>query len=87
MKLKKINGKLNIYEYDKWLNDIDMNMIENLDKVLADNQDISPSFASFHVMWDTLRKYKQSVSTYIEELKSTIHDIETYYDNNILKFA
>ena len=85
--LKKINGKLNIYEYDKWLNDIDMNMIENLDKVLAANQDISPSFASFHVMWDTLRKYKQSVSTYIEELKSTIHDIETYYDNNILKFA
>lgn len=82
--LKKINNKLNIYEYDKWLNDIDANILEDLDNVLATNQDISPSFASFHIMWDALMKYKEYASPYIAELKELIHNIESYYAENIL---
>lgn len=35
--LKKINERMSLYQYQKWLSDIDMDTLANLDNILSDN--------------------------------------------------
>ena len=75
--LKKINTPMNLYEYKKWINDIDLYVLKNLDTMLAKNNNYSVGENTFRKYWESIDQYVHSVVSIIELLDSKIKNLST----------
>lgn len=73
--LKKINTPMNPYQYKKWLNGIDMHILKNLDKMLADNENYNLGNDVFLRLHDTLAPYISSSLTDLDSMIDEINDL------------
>lgn len=73
--LKRINTTMNTYEYKKWLNNLDINILFNLDNMLAKNKNYSLGNDIFIKYWDSLNTYINSVNTIIDDLNTSINNL------------
>lgn len=83
--LKKINTKMNLYSFKKWLIGIDLQMILLLDKVLAKNENYSLSSKVFTSHYVTLAGYVASTKTKIDNLITLLGTIDTTIQVNHIK--
>lgn len=79
--LKKINSAMNVYEYKKWLNDIDAEMLKTLDSVLANNENFTLGDNIFSNMWKSLKTYTDNVLPILDSLKESIDDLGVTFQN------
>lgn len=73
--LKHINEPMNCYQFKKWLNDIDMYTLKNLDKMLADNENYVLGDSVFVRLHDALRIYINKSLPLMDELNNMINDL------------
>ena len=97
--LKKINTPMNAYQYQKWIDGIDLHILKNLDDMLAENENYNLGTGVFTRMYEILRDYKErlqarnsltQLSEMIDALTGTvktshIDPIVTYCDDMINK--
>ena len=82
--LKKINTSMNIYEYKKWLNDIDLEMLKDLDNVLADNENFVLGNNVFMAYYISFSAYKNNTIPILDEIDVLIKDLSiTLQDQHI----
>lgn len=75
--LKKINTAMNPYQYKKWLDEIDIHTLGNLDDMLATNENYNLGSGVFKGMCDTLNSYMTRLRNEqtLESLDSCINDL------------
>lgn len=97
--LKKINTPMNAYQYQKWIDGIDLHILKNLDDMLAENENYNLGTGVFTRMYEILRDYKErlqarnsltQLSEMIDALTGTVKTshtdpIVTYCDDMINK--
>jgi hypothetical protein len=73
--LKEINTPLNIYRFQKWVNDIDIYVLDNLDKLIAENENYNLSPNTFSSIANVLKTYINKTPTLVSLLKNSIADL------------
>ena len=82
--LIKINEPMNAYVFKKWLNDIDLNILEILDDHIAFDPEYDYQRSGiFSHLYDTLNNYITNVQTPLEDLDEAIHDLTDYFHLNV----
>lgn len=76
---KKINGLQSLYEFGKWVDEIDIEMIENLDNTRAENDNVVYGDGVFAMFIPAFTTYKQETPQKITTLKNLL---EGLYSNN-----
>jgi len=72
--LKKINTKMNLYEYKKWLNNIDVTFLKLLDKMYADNKYNTITNKPFEYYGNLIQEYITSANRNIDLLENVLND-------------
>lgn len=89
--LKKINTPMNPYVFKKWLDDIDLHILETLDEHTASNENNTYSDHVFHDLYLKLNKYitaRYNVFTSIDtEIKSLTTTFKSSYIDPIIKIC
>lgn len=89
--LKRINTKMNPYEYQEWLLDLDIEILRKLDGMLAKNENYNLGDNVFKYYYDTLKLYIEKVSEAIDTLRTRITGLNDYIQeshiNPITKFC
>lgn len=70
--LKKINNKMNIYEYRKWLNEFDIDLLNLLDSLLAKNENFADLHISFNPFAKCFNEYRDNVQESLDLLYNNI---------------
>lgn len=70
--LKKINKPMNAYRFQKWVNNIDVHTLENLDKLIAENENCNLSSTTFSSLASVLKRYINKIPETIELLQNSI---------------
>lgn len=78
--LKNINKPMNLYSYREWLNDIDMDLLSNLDSMIAENENYPFGKTVFTGFYNILRRYIDNV---INVIPNVIKLIDGLYDEHI----
>lgn len=75
--LKKINTPMNAYQFNKWIDGIDLNILKNLDDMLAENENYNLGTGVFKRIYDTLQDYKDRLNTNdsLNQLNNMINDL------------
>lgn len=89
--LKSINTTMNLYEYKKWLSELDIFTLENLDKMIAKNINYKYSPNTFSTYFTALKSYIDSSNDIIDELIDCVNNItnnlQESHINPITKFC
>lgn len=82
--LKKINSPMNPYQFKKWLSEIDLHILENLDDMIAENVYYDLGDRIFKNMYDVLSAYIQRLETsgVIDSLAASIEDLTYNFQIN-----
>lgn len=91
MHLKKINTRMNLYQFRTWLNDLDIDLLNILDSSVASNTEVPVSPNTFTRFGAACSSYIVQTMPSITELKNHIKDLdgvfkETHIDP-IIKFC
>ena len=82
--LKKINKPMNVYKFQKWVDNIDLYTLENLDLLIADNENYNFPENTFADLATILRRYVNKTPTYVELLKRSIDDLTGYLQETLI---
>ncbi len=91
--LKKINTPMNAYQFKKWINNIDLHILQNLDDMLAENENYNLGNGIFYRMYEILNDYKtriidgnllDNLDTMIKDLSGTI---KTDHINPLIEYC
>lgn len=77
--LKKINTKMNLYQYKQWILDIDTELLSKLDSLLAKNSNYTMGPNVFTNFYRIIYTFKQSIPTRITLLSNlidTLHETQ-----------
>ena len=83
---KKINSPMNPYQFKKWLDGIDMYILEHLDELLAANENYDLGSNTFRRMYDVLNEYitRLNATNSIQLLDDEVKDLtESLHTNHI----
>lgn len=80
--LKRINRPLNPYQYKKWLNDVDDDIMNNVDSVLSNNDSLIINKSVFKSFYNSFIEYRESTIPLIDELMSLIDSLSTTLRDN-----
>ena len=78
--LKDINKPMNLYLYRQWLMDIDMDVLKNLDSMIAENENYSFGKSVFTGFYNILRRYIDNI---IDVIPNINREIDNLYDEHI----
>ena len=84
--LKKINEPMNVYQFDKWLNNIDLHILSKLDDMIADNEYYKLGKNVFIDMYNILNDYIVTIkrNNMLTMLDNEIKDLsESFRENHI----
>ena len=73
--LKKINTVMNPYEYREWLLNLDIELLNKLDDMMAANENYTLGNNVFRYYYDTLKIYIEKVYEATEQLHDNIRDL------------
>ena len=83
--LKKVNTLMNVYQYKEWLMNIDIELLKNLDSVLANNENFDLGNDIFNQFYVTLKSYIDSVLPVVDSLDLKYKNMnESLYDSHIV---
>ena len=82
--LKKINTPMNPYQYKKWLNNIDLHILETLDEHTAYNPNNTYSDQVFHDLYVKLTAYIETVNPILDQLDLHIKNLSTTFYNSYI---
>lgn len=81
--LIKINNPMNLYEFDLWLNNIDLSCLQYLYSVMSNNPNNNPQPKSmFNDYYTKINTFIQSSITFINDIKSVYELLETTIKTN-----
>ena len=82
--LKKINTPMNIYKFQKWVNNIDIHTLSILDDLNADNENYNLASDTFKTLAKSLQSYINMIPQYVDLVKTKIESLSTTFKTDIL---
>lgn len=73
--LRKINTEMNPYQFKKWLENFDHEMLKNMDSVVAENENFNMSSTTFKTYYNAFMSYKIMTIQKLDMLDVAIKDL------------
>lgn len=83
--LKKINKPMNAYQYKKWLDGIDLHILETLDQHTAYNPNNTYSDQVFNNLYEKLSEYIETVTPYLESLDTHVKALDDTFHTSYIR--